>query len=269
MNPRRVLAELAMLRRKMATQPSSGGTGPKGDKGDTGPQGPAGPQGPQGPTGATGPQGPAGAKGDKGDQGETGPMGPIGPQGIQGNEGPQGPQGPQGPSGSGGDLAGASAPLSAVQVNNATTFQTLATKNLSVSAGEQVVIEVIGTFLNNSGGTVTPVVRFALGSFSVELADGTTSATSATNRSLWVITGAFTVASNVSAIFGGEFRHGTAAAANAAMTTALASNRSIWHTSTSNLTGTQTCSVAMRSSTNTATQTFTVHSWTIRKAGTV
>lgn len=221
--------------------------------GSVGPAGPAGPTGPTGATGATGPQGPAGPQGD---------TGPQGPQGIQGATGPQGPAGTT-------DLAGASAPITAVAVNNATAHQTLATKTISVSAGEQVEITVIGTFLNNSGATVTPNVRFTLGAMTVDLADGTTTATNASNRSAWVISGAWTVASPASVIFAGEFRHGTAAAANAGMSTALANNRSIWQTSSANLTGSVACTVGFRSSTNTATQTFFVHSWVIRKTGAV
>lgn len=246
-----------------------GGEGSVGPAGPPGPEGPAGPTGPQGPQGATGPQGPIGLTGLQGPQGEPGAPGAQGPQGAQGPAGADGATGPQGPAGAGGDVVGASAPLSAVQVNNSTTHQTLATKTISVSAGDQIEITVVGTFLNNSGGTVTPNVRFTLGSFSVDLADGTTSAASATNRSAWVISGTWTVQSASNAIFAGEFRHGTAAAANTGMTTALANNRSIWQTTASNLTGSVTCAVGFRSSTATATQTFTVHSWSVRKAGTV
>jgi hypothetical protein len=171
--------------------------------------------------------------------------------------------------GGGSDIVGAAAPISLVPVNNSTTHQTLATDSITVATGDQIEIEVIGTFLNNSGGTVTPNVRFTLGSLNVDLGDGTTSATNATNRSLWVITGRWAVFSTSSAIFGGETRHGTAAAANTAMSTALATNRSIWQTTASNLTGTVTCAVGFRSSTNTATQSFTVHSWRIRKTAAV
>jgi len=171
--------------------------------------------------------------------------------------------------GGGSDIVGAAAPISLVPVNNSTTHQTLATDSITVATGDQIEIEVIGTFLNNSGATVTPNVRFTLGSLNVDLGDGATSATNATNRSLWVITGRWSVFSTSSAIFGGETRHGTAAAANTAMSTALATNRSIWQTTASNLTGTVTCAVGFRSSTNTATQSFTVHSWRIRKTGAV
>lgn len=171
--------------------------------------------------------------------------------------------------GGGSDIVGAAAPITGVPVNNATTHQTLATKSITVSAGDQVEITVVGTFLNNSGGTVTPNVRFTLGSLNVDLADGATSATNASNRSLWVISGWWTVQATNNVIFGGETRHGTAAAANTAMSTALATNRSIWQTSTADLTGTVTCAVGFRSSTATATQTFTVHSWQIRKTGAV
>jgi len=171
--------------------------------------------------------------------------------------------------GSGGDIVGAAAPISLVPVNNSTTHQTLATDSITVATGDQIEIEVIGTFLNNSGGTVTPNVRFSLGSLNVDLGDGATSAANATNRSLWVITGKWSVFSTSSAIFGGETRHGTAAAANTAMSTALATNRSIWQTTASDLTGTVTCAVGFRSSTNTATQSFTVHSWRIRKTAAV
>lgn len=168
-----------------------------------------------------------------------------------------------------GGPVGAEAPITAVPVNNSTTPQTLATKTISVSAGDLVQIEVWGTFLNNSGGTVTPVVRFSLGSLNVDLSDGATTATNASNRNAWRINGVWAVQSASNVLFQGEFRHGTAAAANTAMSTALANNRSIWQTSSSNLTGSVACTVGFRSSTATATQTFTVLGWRVSKTGTV
>ena len=172
-------------------------------------------------------------------------------------------------SGGSSDIVGAAAPISLVPVNNSTTHQTLATKTITVAVGDQIEITVIGSFLNNSGATVTPNVRFTLGSFNVDVADGATSAANATNRSLWRITGTWSVFSVSSVIFGGETTHGTAAALGTAMSTALATNRSIVQTSGSNLTGSVACTVGFRSSTNTATQSFTVHNWIIRKTGTV
>ena len=166
------------------------------------------------------------------------------------------------------EIVGAAAPISAIAVNNAAS-QTLATKTITVSAGDQIHATVYGSFLNNSGGTVTPTVSFTLGNMTVNLADGTTSATNANNRSFWTISGTWSVYSTSSVIFGGEFYHGTAAAANTAMSTALANNRTIWQTSSSNLTGAVACTIGMKSSTVTATQTFTVHNWTIKKTGSV
>jgi hypothetical protein len=154
-------------------------------------------------------------------------------------------------------------------VNNSATHQTLATKSISVSTGDQITIELVGSFLNNSGGTVTPNARFTLGSLNVDLGDGTTAATHATNRSAWFMRGTWVVSASDSAVFAGEFKHGAAAAANTGMNAVLATSRSIWQTTTSNLTGTVTCSIGLRSSTNTATQTFYVHGWSIKKTGTV
>jgi hypothetical protein len=146
----------------------------------------------------------------------------------------------------------------------------LGTKSITVNTGDQVEIELIGTLLNNATGTaITPTVRFTLGSFSVELADGATTATNASNRNVWTIRGTWAVQATNNVIFAGEFRHGTAAAAGAGQSTALANNRTVWQTSSSNLTGTVTCEVRMFSSSTTATQTFTVHAWRVRKTAAV
>lgn len=170
----------------------------------------------------------------------------------------------------GSPIIGADAPITPVAVNvNSAGAVVLGTKTISVSTGDQVEIELIGSFLNNSGGTVTPNVRWTLGSFSTTIADGTTSATNASNRSVWRIRGNWSVQATNNVIFAGEFRHGTAAAATAAQNTALATNRSVWNTSTANLTGSVVCEIRMFSTSLTATQTFTVHSWKVTKTGTV
>lgn len=207
----------------------------------------------EGPPGPQGPAGPQGETGETGETGATGATGPIGPTGLTGPT----------------DLIGAAVPYSSVAVNNSATHQTLATKSISVSTGDQIEIELIGSYLNNSGANSTPNIRFSLGSLNVDIADGAANGFSATNRSAWVIRGVWVVTAANFAAFVGEIRHGAAAAANTAMNTVLATNRSIWQTTTSNLTGTVTCAIGFRGSTNTATQTFFVHNWRIKKNGTV
>lgn len=172
------------------------------------------------------------------------------------------------PSGGGSDIVGAAAAMTAVAVNNA-AYQVLATKSITVAAGDQIEIEVIGTYQNNSGGTVTPRTQIALGAFTCESIEGVTIAASATNRSTYRITGRFVVASVSSAGATLWNERNVPAAANTANSIALTTIRPSFNTSGSNLTGAQTIEVRMRSSTGTATQTFTVFSWRVRKTAAV
>jgi len=165
----------------------------------------------------------------------------------------------------GGDVVKAGAPNTVVPVN-LVGIQTFVSQSItSIAVGDQLEIEVVGTYLNNSGGTVTPVYQFALGAFTIDLTDGTTVATNASNRAVIVFRGMFAIHSAASVSFVGEHDRAVPAAANAASSIAATTFRRTWRTSASDLTGTQTISVGGRSSTTTATQTFYVHSYRVRK----
>lgn len=211
--------------------------------------------------GAVGPQGPQGERGPAGVDGAPGSAGAAGAQGAQGATGPQGPAGPT-------VIIGAAAPINSVNIANA-AYQVLCTKDISVAVGDQIELEVIGSCINNSGTTATMRCQAELGAFTVECIDGTTIAAHATNRSSFIITGRFAVVSISSAIALLESRRNVPAAANTGNSIAVTTIRSSFNTSSSNLTGTKTCRMMMRSSTATATQSFTVHSWRITKTGAV
>jgi hypothetical protein len=167
------------------------------------------------------------------------------------------------------DVIGAAASMTAVAVNNSTTYQVLMSDSITVAAGDQIEVEVIGTYLNNSGGTVTPRTQVALGAFTCESIEGTTIAASATNRSTYRITGRFSVASSSNAGATLWLERNVPNIANSSNSIALTTIRPSFNTSGSNLTGAQTIEVRMRSSTATATQTFTVFSWRVRKTAAV
>jgi hypothetical protein len=167
-------------------------------------------------------------------------------------------------------VVGASAVIGAgTAVNDATNYVTLATKTLTLAAGDIIDVELTGTYLNNSGGTVTARIRLDVGSFTCEVVDGTTIATNASNRSVFWIRARCVVLSNSSAASTVELLRFAPSAATTRGAVAVATHGASWNTSASDFTGSQAVAIKMRSSSATATQTFTVFGWTINKTGTV
>lgn len=161
-------------------------------------------------------------------------------------------------------IAFADAPMSNTAIN-VTTYATLISKNLTISAGDTIELTAYGTLDNNSGATQTYRWQIALGSMTCEAIDGTTVATSATTRATFQIRATFSVASVSSAGAVLFAQRNAPANANVAGSIATTSQRYSWKTSASNLTGSQTVELQARSSTTTATQTLTVFSWSIRQ----
>lgn len=159
----------------------------------------------------------------------------------------------------------ASGVLTDVAVNNA-AYQTLATASVTgIAAGDQVEIDVWGTYLNNSGATVTPDYQASFGGSVIDLKDGTTIAFSATNRASFRLTARFSVATAGSV--GGLFQldRNTPVGANNSGSIAVTTLRRAFQTYAVDRTGTQTITMSCKSSTVTATQTFTVFGYTVRK----
>lgn len=146
-----------------------------------------------------------------------------------------------------------------------TTLVDLASKTVTVTAGDTIEIEIIGTILNNSGATRTYTFEAELGAFAVTCVDGTTVAASATNRAPIKIRAVYSVASTTSAGVVVFAERAAPGAADTGLSIATTTYRHAWHTSASNLTGSQAIKLRCLSSAATATQTFHVHSFIVRQ----
>jgi len=146
-----------------------------------------------------------------------------------------------------------------------TTLVDLASKTVTVTAGDTIEIEIIGTILNNSGTTRTYTFEAELGAFAVTCLDGTTVAANATNRAPIKIRAVYSVASTSSAGVVIFAERATPGAADTGLSIATTTYRHAWHTSASNLTGSQAIKLRCLSSNATATQTFHVHSFIVRQ----
>lgn len=139
---------------------------------------------------------------------------------------------------------------------------TILSKSITgISAGDQIILQISFTVLNNSGSlrAITPIC--SLGSLSVDPSNTTFNAgASATSRSGYppVPVGFFISATNLA--------YGTANTSG--QFGALAAG-STWNSTTSDLTGTQTLTFTLTSNSTTATQTATLHGYTIRKIATI
>jgi hypothetical protein len=158
----------------------------------------------------------------------------------------------------------ANAGMTATAVNS-TTLVDLASKTVTVTAGDTIEIELVGTILNNSGTTRTYTFEAELGAFGVTCIDGTTIAASATNRAPIKIRAVYSVASTSSAGVVVFAERAAPGAADTGLSIATTTYRHAWHTSASNLTGSQAIKLRCLSSAATATQTFTVHSFIVRQ----
>lgn len=168
------------------------------------------------------------------------------------------------PASGGGTLAFANAPMAATAIN-VTSYTALLSKSLTITAGDTVEIEAFGTIHNNSGATQTYRWQIACGSFTLECIDGTTVATSASNRVTFKIKGTFAVASTSSAGAVLYCQRNAPAAANVGGSIATTTQRYSFKTSAGNFTGAQTVELRARGSTTTATQTLTLFAWSIRQ----
>jgi hypothetical protein len=185
-----------------------------------------------------------------------------------GTSGTSGSSGSSGVSGGGYILSSAPGSAAGVAVNSASAVD-LGSKSITVSAGDTVIIELDGTALNNSGGTVTYTAVAALGTFTVSCADGATMAASATNRSVYKFRAVFVVRSTSDSVVTFEAARATPGASNTGASSVATQTRSAWNTSASNFTGTQTVKIQLSSSSTTATQTFFVNNTTVTKYPTI
>lgn len=163
----------------------------------------------------------------------------------------------------------ADAPNSTIAINVLTGAPaTIATKTLTIAAGDQVTIRVKGSILNNSTAARTYAVRCSLGGLTSDLTWGATVINSATNRTPVVIEATFGVKTSSSAWMHAQFQGGTAAALGTSGAEILLLDQTVVQQAASNETGSKAVTVSMFSSANTATQSFELIAWNIEKVAT-
>jgi hypothetical protein len=172
------------------------------------------------------------------------------------------------PAGGGSDVVASAAVISGTAVNS-TSAVAVVSRSVTLAAGDILDFECTGTYLNNTGATITPRIRFDVGSFTTTIVDGTTIATNATNRSVFWIRASVTILSTSSAAMTVELLRFAPTAANTRGAVAVTTHGAAWNTSASDQTGTKTCVLNVYSSGTGATQTFTVLSYKFRKNGAI
>jgi hypothetical protein len=146
---------------------------------------------------------------------------------------------------------------------------TLATKTLTISAGDTVHIRVKGAIINNSGGTRTYTARCSLGTLTADLTLGSSVAISATDRNPVEIEATFGIKNSGSAWMHARFVCSTNAALGTSGAEVLARDQRVVQQSASDQTGSKAVTVAMICpSTQTATQSFELTSWSVERVPT-
>jgi len=262
--------------------------GEEGERGSPGPAGAAGAAGATGSTGAQGPAGPAlyflaedGEPGEIGPMGRTGATGPAG-SGATGAQGPMGPalafladdgedgeRGPPGTSGAAGTDAIVYVPTTSDFDISEITDVTIVTRDVTgVVAGDQLMVEAHFTILNNSAATRVCVITLDFdGLFDVEFSTGALVA-SATLMHPFFVRGVLDVRSTslCYGVFTAEGQLAAGIASGTDTTMAATHLRGMgWDTSTSDVTGTTTVALKVRSANANPTQTLRLHQFSIRK----
>jgi hypothetical protein len=163
-----------------------------------------------------------------------------------------------------GDVVYCDSPMLAVTMS--TALETLCTKDVLMAVGDTIEVEVTGTIRNDSAATRTYDFEVKFGIFTMTYTGTATVAFNATNRASFVLRAKCSISST--SVVGGwiNTQRATPGAANAALNSATAQYQQLWHTSSTNLVGTQTVVVKAKSSSSTATQQLTVFSWRITKS---
>lgn len=157
----------------------------------------------------------------------------------------------------------ADAPLTAVTLT--TSYADMCSNTVQISAGDTIEVEVFGTAFNNSGTTQTYRFQLVVGGVSLEVIDGATIASSATNRAPFVVRAVASVvstSSNICTIF--MWRPGPVAQ-NTSTSSNAASQRWAWNTSATDITGSRTVALQTRTGATGSNQTVYVHSFRISR----
>ncbi len=131
------------------------------------------------------------------------------------------------------------------------------TKSLTgLAVGDVVQLRIVGNLINNSGSarTYTHILQF--GSLTLTIVDGQNLATSATNEAVHEIEATIMITATDFTAISGELDRGVPSAIDTGQSITVNSIRKSWNESTSDLTGTQTLTYSILSTSNAATQTF-------------
>ena len=160
------------------------------------------------------------------------------------------------------------APTTADVAINSVTDVTIATKAIAgAAAGDQYIVDAWWTILNNSTATRVITVTLDFGTFDIELATGALAFSTTLLHPFW-LSGVLDIRSTSLAYMmvsmDAQLPAGMAGGADTTMAATHVSGKG-WATTASNLTGTCTAILKMRSAAATATQTCRLHHFTIRK----
>jgi hypothetical protein len=170
----------------------------------------------------------------------------------------------------GGDTAYADAPNSATSIASTSDVTVFTTDLASVVAGDTIDVEVAMTILNNSGATrqYTITIDFD-NAFDVEMVTAENMPASATNRKPLIFKSVCSIsASNLANLLARMEEWVSVASGTDGVAVTTENSRMSWGTTSSDLTGTLTVNVKVRSDNAASTQTCHLHSVIIRKMNT-
>jgi hypothetical protein len=169
--------------------------------------------------------------------------------------------------GSGDDTVGSG--VSATDIAITATYADIVSDTLTLAAGDQVDIQIVGVILNNSGAVRTYRWQFNIGAATVEIIDGATVATNATNRAWFKLNVTCAVVSSSSSSQTMDLWRTGPVATSTSSSSATTSLRSVWRFDTSsNLTGTVNLTVKGRADATAGTQNMRVLQYKVIKTPT-
>jgi hypothetical protein len=159
------------------------------------------------------------------------------------------------------------ADVSSAGINITASYTNLISETISIDAGDQIDVQLVGTINNNSGTTRTYSWRFTVGSMTLVVSDGATVAASATSRAWFKLNATCSVIATNSTMQTMDLWRTGPVAAGTVSSSATTSLRTVWSTQAANLTG-ASVSVKIEGVTNGTggtSQTMYVHQFKIIK----
>jgi hypothetical protein len=146
-------------------------------------------------------------------------------------------------------------------LTTSTAQATIFSQSITVTAGNMIKVKAWGTWLNNSGSLIGLTWTLTLNTDAC-IPVAATQASSATNEGVYFFEGFVSVSSTSLAKMVGTIQRAAGMADAGNNTTAGSSS---WHSTTNNLTGTQTLKLEIKTTIDTATQTFRVLGYEIEQ----